>query len=597
MTLASPYTFPFAAAMPPHAQALMPDDTWLTAIAASGYTHLCLQNDPFFHPEMDLRDTGENNFRLLSLFDMTAGPRQRGYLQWLNTIDHRAHAHGLKLAMELWEPRLSRLARRTLPPQWKGPPIANGWIEPLCLSHPDAHAWLMQQFVMLIRTMPHLDALVLGINDNNAFLCHEDCPRCGTMPAVQRLGKAYGDIEKACHAVRPELRVIAYDWMWDEAHYQAVLPQLDAHPSVLTRMERGADYTPDLRHPQWHGVVFDESTGCDALGQPFTRAKQEIQRHQGSLYVMPAFSGQFEAFQLPYIPAVGCMAAKLDRMRSEGARGWVDYDCGGIHEGLMLDLVATAQHHPEDCVEQWLMRLAAKRYGDVEAAQSGQQIWQAFDAAVKVWPAQIDIEGVNHASGQIMAGLGLLPLHPFLPERIIGPDAGRRVYHFDPHNLARQSSMAPMRTLIAQARRHVSGVEVLYEHLLRQVPASRRATITLERDIARMVLLHWQSCAHFFDWAASLLGETSINRIAVLEAEIQTTRQFRALAIRPELGYGNMTWYPDRCVSMSVPQASADLWRAIEVNRCAAWVNQPLADKVGDLWEWKIAHLQQQASA
>jgi hypothetical protein len=73
-----------------------------------------------------------------------------------------------------------------------------------------------------------------------------------------------------------------------------------------------------------------------------------------------------------------------------------------------------------------------------------------------------------------------------------------------------------------------------------------------------------------------------------------TTLAFRALAIRPELGYGNMTWHPERSVAMSVPQASADLWRAIEVNRVAAWVNQPCLAQAGDLWAWKIAHLERQ---
>jgi hypothetical protein len=109
-----------------------------------------------------------------------------------------------------------------------------------------------------------------------------------------------------------------------------------------------------------------------------------------------------------------------------------------------------------------------------------------------------------------------------------------------------------------------------------------------------MVLLNWRSVANFFAWAAAHYGDESVDLPSVLRDEIETTRRFRELAIRPELGYGNMTWHPERCVAMSVPQASADLWRQVEINRCVAWKNQPCIEQVGDLWNWKIAHLEKQ---
>jgi hypothetical protein len=104
-------------------------------------------------------------------------------------------------------------------------------------------------------------------------------------------------------------------------------------------MERTASYTPDPAHPEWSGHVFDESVGCDALGPDFARAKKTADSYRGPVYVMPTLSGMFEGWELPYVPAAGQMAKKLDRMRREKVAGWVDYDCGGIHKGLMLDLV------------------------------------------------------------------------------------------------------------------------------------------------------------------------------------------------------------------------------------------------------------------
>ncbi len=589
-----PRTFPFAAAMPPRAEAMFPTQRWLAAIAAAGYTHLCLQNDPFFHPEMDLRDMGENAFRLLSLFDMTAGPRHSAYLQWLGAVDAAAAGQGLKLAMELWEPRLSRLARQLLPPSWKGPLACGGWVEPLCISVPEARQYLLKGFMTLVGAMPHLNALVLGVNDNNAFLCGPTCPHCGQTDVRQRLGTLYADIEKACRQVRAELQIIPYDWMWDEDHYQAVFGRLAGRPMVLTRLERGVEHTPDPANPQWHGRIFDESVGCDGVGQDFSRSQRIMQQRQGQVLVMPTLSGMFENFHLPYVPAVGQMAGKFNRMRGAGVAGWVDYDCGGIHDGLMLDLVATVQHHPEAELEQWLDELARRRYGDA-AAGIARRIWASFDQAVRVWPGVLDIEGLAGFSAIFGGAIGLLPLHPFLPERLGAGDQLQHSQH-DPHLFARPEALVPVRTLLVQMRRAVEEVPAWFAQLLAAAAPGCHRAAELDRDIAQMVLLNWRSAANFFEWAAARQGDGAVDLPAVLRDEIETTRRFRELAGRPELGYGNMTLHPERCVAMSAPQAAADLWRPIEVNRCAAWVNQPCVEQVGNLWAWKITHLERQLS-
>jgi hypothetical protein len=587
--------FAFAAAMPPRAEALFPTDGWLKAVAKAGCTHLCLQNDPFFHPEMDLRDTGENTFRLLALYDMTAGPRAASYLAWLGEVDARAAAHGLRCAMELWEPRLTRLARRVLPSEWKGPQRAGGWVEPLCVGHPEARRWVMDQFRALAGAMEHLDALVLGINDNNAVLCGEECPRCGGQPVPDRLGDLYADIEKACRDVRPDLRVVAYDWMWSPAYYEAVFSRLSRGSAVLTRMERGVDHTPDPEHPEWHGRVYDESVGCDGLGPDFRLAQEMMARYGGKLIVMPTLSGMFESFQVPWVPAMGRLAGKFERMLAGGVDGWVDYDCGGIHCGPVLDLVGIVNAHPGMDAAGWLGELATRRYG-MEAAPHALALWECFDRAVGLWPGQIKVGKELDLSGQFGIAFGLLPLHPFLPERVgDGEQARVRHFHFDPHGFAQPEVIGPVRALMAKVLDCVAGVPGLCDRIAADTPPGNAAAAH-DRAIIEMVLLNWRSTANFFAWAAALLGDDSVDLDAVLRDEIETTRLFRALADRPELGYGNMTWHPERCVAMSVPQASSDLWRAIEVNKAAQWTQQPHAGLCGNPWAWKIAGLEKQLS-
>ena len=171
--------------MPPRAEQLFPSDGWLEAIARSGYTDVCLQYDHFFHPEMELRDYGENVCRLFILFDFVSGPRRRTYQAWLAAVDRLCGDFGLKLAVELWEPGLSRLARRVLPAEWMGPAHPAGWYQMLCVGPPDARRWLLDGCQSFLRVAPCLDTVILGINDNSALLCDERCPRCAREETVE----------------------------------------------------------------------------------------------------------------------------------------------------------------------------------------------------------------------------------------------------------------------------------------------------------------------------------------------------------------------------------------------------------------------------
>lgn len=588
-------TFEFAAAMPPRAEAMFHTTSWLKAIHHAKYTHVCLQNDPFFHPEMDLRDNGESIWRHLSLFDMTTGPRRRAYLEWLATISERAGSNGLRLAMEVWEPRLTRHARHSLPKEWQGPDLHEGWVKPLCVSHPEARKWLLESFQTLLQNAPLLDTLILGINDNGAELCGNACPRCRDESPIERLGKLYADIETACLEVRPDFKVLPYAWGWDEPYYRGVISKVRKGSTIVTRMERGSHYTPDPSHPEWSGQVNDVSLACEEIGAEFVNASRIMKEYGGEVVVMPTFSGMFEGYHLPYVPALGLVAKKAELMRQAGVKGWVDFDCGGIHQGVVLDLIGVVQNHPKASVEEWLEKLAAQRYGAPLVAEA-LSIWRIFDDAVKKLPTLLEIRGVSDAPARFGMATGLLPWHPFLPERITGKYAPPTIFHFDPHCFATEIALPPVRHCMRRVLSAVEGVLGRFdEWVARAETVASRQNADLDRAIAELTVLNWQSVFNFFEWAASLRGDTAVDRKAVLQNEITTTQRFRQLAARPDIDMGNMTWHPERCIAMSVPQATGDIWRAVEHDHVAKWTDPlPCPGQVGDLWQWKIEHLTQQ---
>ena len=588
-------TFKFAAAMPPRAEAMFHTSSWLKAIHHAKYTHVCLQNDPFFHPEMDLRDNGESIWRHLSLFDMTTGPRQRSYLEWLSTISERAGNNGLRLAMEVWEPRLTRYARYSLPQDWQGPELSGGWVKPLCVSNPEAREWLLKGFQTILQSAPLLDTLILGINDNGAHLCGRECPRCRDESPIERLGKLYADIESACLQNRPDFKVFPYAWGWDEAYYQGIISKVKKGSTIVTRMERGAHYTPDPTHPEWSGTVYDVGLACEEIGQEFKDTLRIMQEHEGEIVVMPTLAGMFEGYHLPYVPALGLVANKAELMRQAGVKGWLDFDCGGIHQGVILDLVSVVQNNPSASVEEWLKSLAEQRYGTSLVARA-LSIWSIFDDAVRKLPTLLHISDVPDFAGRFGMASGLLPWHPFLPERIIGKYAGLNIFHFDPHCFATENALPPVRHCMRRVLSAVDGVLQRFDELFDQAePGTARKNADLDRAIAELTLLNWQSVFNFFEWAASLRGDASVDRKAVLQNEIETTNRFRQLAARADIDMGNMTWHPERCIAMSVPQATGDIWRAVEVDHIVEWSDPlPCPEQVGNLWGWKIAHLTKQ---
>lgn len=575
----APASFTFAAAFPPYVEMAFPSESWLAAVAGAGYTHCILQNDPFFHPE-DIRVVD----RFATIFDMTAGHRRRSYLAWLNAISERASSNGLKLAFEAWEPVLTTEARRLLPSSWKGPATESG--ETLCVSQPDAREWFLKGIETVLAAAPAMNALVLGINDGDMYvgeLCNAKCPRCGSRPLAERLGEFYRDIQIRCAQVRPGFQVILYDWFWEEDYFPAIFSRVAHGTPILTRLERGAAYTPDPDRPDWSGHVYDQSLGCEATGTDFARAQTISAKYGSPVYVMPSLSGMFECSELPYVPAAGQVAKKFDRMRHEKVAGWVDFDCGGIHQGLMLDLVRVVRHNPHEPIETWLNLLAHERYG--KGAVPGREAWAAFDRSVRIFPAVLDFKSIREYSGRFGDAIDLTVVHPFIVERAVAAkDAANANYFFDPHNFLTAEAMPPIRHCLEKALSFASEGKALFERALELAEPSVRANVQLDCRMAELTVLVWQSALNFYKWAAAIRGDKSIPLRSVLEDEISVTKRYRDLQLVPELEVGNMTTSWQLEVVNSVPTLVPELfdWKTSESTGTA------------DLFDLKIKELERQ---
>jgi hypothetical protein len=334
-------------------------------------------------------------------------------------------------------------------------------------------------------------------------------------------------------------------------------------------MERAASYTPDPAHPEWSGHVFDESVGCDALGPDFARAKKIADSYGGPVYVMPTLSGMFEGWELPYVPAAGQMAKKFDRMRRENVAGWVDYDCGGIHKGLMLDLVRVVQRTPGASLDEWLQLLARERYGSA-AAGIAREAWEAFDRGVRIFPSVLDFSSISEFSGRFGVAIGLTPMHPFVAERARqARDLGETHFFFDPHNFLTSEAMPAVRHCLGKALEFAHKGRTDFDRLIPETQRAARANAEFDAKMAELTVLAWKSASNFYEWAAAVQGDESVPIAAVLRDEIEVTRRYRELQSLPELEVGNMTWAWQLEVAKSIPEVTGDFsdWKIKDLER------------------------------
>jgi hypothetical protein len=240
--------------------------------------------------------------------------------------------------------------------------------------------------------------------------------------------------------------------------------------------------------------------------------------------------------------------------------------------------------------------LAEKRYGS-DAIASGFAMWQAFDDGVRVFPSVLDFDSIQEFSGRFGVAMGLVPLHPFLPERAREARDARQGdrFWFDPHNFLTREALPPIRHCLSRAVNFARQGSAASEPLVSRSSPSCRANAEFDAAIAELTLLAWNSASNFYEWAAWVQGDRSVRINDIISDEINVTERYWNLQTRPELEVGNMTWSWPPEIADSVPEATYGFSNYMKLTGCGS-VGKPLA-ALGDFRNWKIAGLQQQLKA
>jgi hypothetical protein len=247
-------------------------------------------------------------------------------------------------------------------------------------------------------------------------------------------------------------------------------------------------------------------------------------------------------------------------------------------------------------VQDWLHSLVEKRYQTPQAKESALATWKAFDRAVDFLPAVLDFKSIRGYSGRFGIAMGLVPMMPFLPERARqAKDFEQEFFWFDPHNFLTQEALPAMRHCMSRALEFGQEGLQLSKTLTSQVSPQSHWNAQYDEAMATLTVLAWQSISNFFSWAASVQGDKSVPLVNVIRDEIEVTRGYRELQIRPELEVGNMMWAWQRELARCIPQAATDTYNCSKLSNAA--VNRPFPELAGNFYAWKIAGLEEQLKA
>jgi hypothetical protein len=187
----------------------------------------------------------------------------------------------------------------------------------------------------------------------------------------------------------------------------------------------------------------------------------------------------------------------------------------------------------------------------------------------------------------------LVPMMPFLPERARqAKDFEQEYFWFDPHNFLTREALPAMRHCMGRALEFGQKGVQLAKSLTSEASPQSFSNAKFDEAMATLTVLAWRSMANFFEWAVGIQGDKSVPLANVIQDEIEVTRQYRELQIRPELEVGNMMWAWQRELARSIPQAATDTYNCSKLSEKP--VSRPFPNLAGNFYAWKIAGLEEQ---
>ena len=577
----------FALAMPGRPELFPFGDDAATFYRDCGYTGVYLENDYARFGSPASFGCWRSVNEVVSLWRFSRDDKAAQYLEWIAGQIEIAHRNGLKLYLKVWEPRVPTSQRDRIPEKARsGAPRDPNAVPPnVCLRSPQGKAFIREFHEEALGRLEGIDGLIVGVDDNWAELCSDACPYCKDVHLYDRAVEYFQLLHEVVGAVRPELDVILYDWLWKEGEFTSdnlVNRYLEKGPGavrVVTRFTQWARQELPAYSGEASGIL-DCTLTVDGPGPVTESYLPQVQSGRLRLLDMFSTGNSSEAWAHPPVPAPAAVFRRLKGLDECGFDGFVDYDCGTLVPSTTARALTQYMRGVcTDSADAFLDRLALDTYGP-EAVSAARQAWDLCRQGLRAYPLDMQSSLVFCLVGRMGLSLALTIGMVPDPGRFAGED-----YHSKPHWIYPYSVLMPD-VIEAQEKQLAAVVEAMEradDFLRRAVDLAtpgNRSFAEMEADRARALYLMYAS-QH--NWACmakrTYAGEkpTPPGRPGwvrdCLLRERDLTEEYAGLHAKDRLLFSNPTWDIVGIVALCEPERAIDRDKPFEskiasLNRC-----------------------------
>ena len=390
------------------------------------YSYFAVYGDPLLNPDLDpypdgllarLADLGVNGIWLqgilYQLFPWEVDPSLSvGYekrLENLRILTERAANFGIGVYFYLNEPRCLPLSFFEKHPELKGNERhGNGT---LCSSLSIVQDILRKGCSSLFENVPELAGvftITMSESPTNCYSHHyavkSQCPRCLSRSVAEVVTEVNQIIGESVHSVKPEARVIAWNWGWPEKLTSEILGILPKSIEFMSTSENLMSINIGGVTDEVHDYTLSQlSPGPQSLKEWQIARKNGIKR-----IAKIQLNNTWEFSATPYIPVLDQVNDYLSGLSKAGVNGlMLSWTLGG-YPSLNLDLASRSYWGNNSDSEKRINTLAIDNFGE-SSAPVVCEAWRLLTKAFQEFPFSVGV--VYHAPVNF-GPMNLLHLEP-----------------------------------------------------------------------------------------------------------------------------------------------------------------------------------------
>lgn len=303
----------------------------------------------------------------------------------LRKLAAKTKRYGIEIYLYLNEPRARSRSFFAERPEMAG--VASQDFVCMCTSDHRVIRWLEQATAHVFRAVPELAGVFTITASENQTNCAwagnaSTCPRCRNRTQAAIVAEVNGAIEKGVHSIKPEAKVIVWDWGWN--YHRDGSEHIKAHQGKFWFQSVSEWDTPFERA----GVKGKVGEYCLSVVGPGPRALKhwELARKLGHKTSAKVQLGTtWELGSVPWLPVGDLVAEHCLKLKAAGTEGLMLSWSHGGYPSPNLRIAQKILDEKQTDHETIVQEVCRELYGD-KAGPRVRMAWKKFSKAFQHYP-------------------------------------------------------------------------------------------------------------------------------------------------------------------------------------------------------------------